>query len=258
MVKNQYGAVDTEIFISRAKAKHGNKYDYSKVEYTNNNTKVAIICEKHGVFYQLPPNHYKGGCRKCAKELTSRVKVDRIDTKKFIERAKNLYGDAYDYTLTEYTTPWKKVLVRCSLHGLFKTNYLHLKGVGCPLCGIARAVETRISNGYALSPDVRTDYNLFEHRVNRITEYNYRKHAHLINPNNYPRSRVTGWHLDHKFSKKQGFIEGIPPEIIGHWTNLQMLTDFCNRSKQSKCSITKDELMTRYTNTKTNKINPIK
>ena len=46
---------------------HSNKYDYSKVEYVNTQTKVMIICPIHGVFEQIPSSHLKGyGCRKCS------------------------------------------------------------------------------------------------------------------------------------------------------------------------------------------------
>jgi hypothetical protein len=57
-----------EIFIEKAKLKHGDKYDYSLVNYINNSTKVKIICnvEGHGVFEQTPSLHTSGsGCRKC-------------------------------------------------------------------------------------------------------------------------------------------------------------------------------------------------
>ena len=53
-------------FIKKAKEVHGDKYDYSKVKYVDANTKVCIICKKHGEFWQLPSNHIKGhGCVKC-------------------------------------------------------------------------------------------------------------------------------------------------------------------------------------------------
>ena len=43
-----------EIFIEKAKKVHGDKYDYSKVQYVNAYTKVCIICTEHGEFWQLP------------------------------------------------------------------------------------------------------------------------------------------------------------------------------------------------------------
>ena len=58
----------TEQFIAEAKAVHGSKYDYSKVEYKNNKTKVCIICHIHGEFLQVPKDHLDGiGCKKCGR-----------------------------------------------------------------------------------------------------------------------------------------------------------------------------------------------
>lgn len=55
-----------DIFIKKSKSIHNDKYDYSLVDYKNNNTNVKIICGKHGIFEQLPFNHLKGcGCPKC-------------------------------------------------------------------------------------------------------------------------------------------------------------------------------------------------
>ena len=52
------GFLNQEIFIEKAKRRHGNKYDYSLVEFKNSNTKVKIILD--GVIYdQTPHNHLK-------------------------------------------------------------------------------------------------------------------------------------------------------------------------------------------------------
>ena len=47
----------TADFVERAKKSHGDKYDYSKVDYINGTTKVTIICPKHGEFQQAPSLH---------------------------------------------------------------------------------------------------------------------------------------------------------------------------------------------------------
>ena len=55
-----------ENFTKKSKNVHNNKYDYSEVEYVNNQTKVCIICPKHSEFWQTPNNHLKGkGCPSC-------------------------------------------------------------------------------------------------------------------------------------------------------------------------------------------------
>lgn len=85
----------TEEFIKRAKAIHGNTYDYSKVEYVNSKTKVIITCPVHGDFEQLPHNHLRGcGCDKCAQEEIGRRA--RLTKEQFIKKARKVHGNMYN------------------------------------------------------------------------------------------------------------------------------------------------------------------
>ena len=53
-------------FIVEARKVHGDKYDYSKIDYQGNKVKVCIICPIHGEFWQAPQDHLRGvGCKKC-------------------------------------------------------------------------------------------------------------------------------------------------------------------------------------------------
>ena len=66
----------TEEFIKRAREVHGDKYDYSKADYKNRNTKITIICPEHGEFEQRPADHLRGqGCPNCHK-ITSQYKLN--------------------------------------------------------------------------------------------------------------------------------------------------------------------------------------
>jgi hypothetical protein len=122
-------------FIKKAREIHGNKYDYSKVEYINSKTKVCIICPIHGEFWQIPYSHLKGfGCCKCGHDRTNNSKFSNIST--FIEKAKKVHGDKYDYSKVEYERSNKKVCIICPIHGEFwQTPNKHLCGDGCPKCG---------------------------------------------------------------------------------------------------------------------------
>ena len=40
----------TKLFIEKARKIHGDKYDYSKVEYTKSREKIIVICKEHGLF----------------------------------------------------------------------------------------------------------------------------------------------------------------------------------------------------------------
>jgi len=122
--------LNTEEFIEKAKAIHGDKYDYSLVEYKNNSTKVKIICPEHGVFEQIPSSHLKGsGCSKCSG-------TKKLTTEQFIEKAKAIHSDKYDYSLVKYKNNYTKVKIICPVHGTFKQRSgNHLYGQGCPECG---------------------------------------------------------------------------------------------------------------------------
>lgn len=57
----------TQKFVERAYEVHGDKYNYNLVEYENLETKVTIICKRHGDFEQSPRSHLRGaeGCKYC-------------------------------------------------------------------------------------------------------------------------------------------------------------------------------------------------
>ena len=128
-----------EQFIEKAKKIHGDKYDYSKVEYKGNKIKVCIICPIHGEFWQEPRTHLQGcGCWKCKKNF-------KLNTKTWIEKAKKIHGDKYDYSKVEYTNNKTKVCIVCPIHGEFWQNpNSHLQGFGCKKCGINSSKEKQI------------------------------------------------------------------------------------------------------------------
>lgn len=126
--------MNTEQFIEKAKKVHGDKYDYSKVDYVNPKTKVCIICSEHGEFWQKPYNHLNGqGCSKCRYGMLSNKY--KKTTEQFIEEAKKIHGDKYDYSKVNYNLCQDKVIIICPKHGEFKQRPLsHIQGQGCPHC----------------------------------------------------------------------------------------------------------------------------
>ena len=133
----------TAEFIDRARKIHGKKYDYSKVEYINAHTKVTIICPKHNEFTQTPKHHVNDGygCNLCGYEVGS--KKQALSTKEFIRKARNIFGDYYDYTNTKYKSQRHKVEIICKKHGPFSQypgNHIY-HGKGCNECGLESASE---------------------------------------------------------------------------------------------------------------------
>jgi len=156
----------TQDFIDRAGKVHGNKYDYSQVEYVNNKTKVKIICPHHGEIKQAPSNHMRGnGCPKCAgdKLRTIFLKSDE----QFIKDACVVHEDTYDYSLVHYQGAFKKVKIVCSQHGVFEqVPSDHLCGKGCSKCGaIASGDATRKTTKKFISDAKQLYDDLFDYSL---------------------------------------------------------------------------------------------
>ena len=129
--------VTTEEFIKKAKEIHGDRYDYSKVEYINNETPVCIICPEHGEFWKRPTEHLlrASGCPYCRGFYKPIYKI--------IDDFKQIHGDKYDYSKVEYGGTEKPVCIICPEHGEFwQTPYNHIKGCGCPICAGVKQSNT--------------------------------------------------------------------------------------------------------------------
>lgn len=103
-----------EEFIRRAREVHGKKYDYSKVEYKNCETKVCIICPKHGEFWQTPSKHLcDRGCPKCKSQKLKTI----------------VYGignfDEFGSATSRAYISWVAMLQRCYRQRPTESTYLH-------------------------------------------------------------------------------------------------------------------------------------
>jgi len=113
----------------KAQKIHGNKYDYSKTKPGNMQSKITIICPKHGEFEQNIYNHIKrNGCPECAIEKT------RLTQKEFLKRAIEVHGDKYDYSKVEYVDSKTYITVICPKHGEFKQKPQNHLINNCPSC----------------------------------------------------------------------------------------------------------------------------
>ncbi len=145
----------TKEFIIRAKNIHGDKYDYSLVDYKNNITKVKIICPKHGEFEQVPSSHLsKTGCQKCAGNNKNNIQ-------EFIDKSYKIHGDDFSYEKSIYKNAKSKLIIICKKHGEFNQRpNEHLSGKGCPICNKSKG-EHKIEN------------ILKENNINFKTQYSF-------------------------------------------------------------------------------------
>jgi predicted nucleic-acid-binding Zn-ribbon protein len=136
--------MSTKEFIEKATKIHGNKYDYTMVEYINTQTKVKIRCKispSHGIFELTPNKHLsrKDGCRKCGRQTSA--DKQRMTTAEFIVKSKLIHVDdngdpIYDYSETIYGNNGKDcVSIKCKTHDIFhQSPNSHLAGKGCIKC----------------------------------------------------------------------------------------------------------------------------
>ncbi len=159
---------NTEEFIKKAKFIHGNKYDYSLVQYLNNKTKVEIICnvEGHKNFMQTPDAHINigNGCPECKKCKLS------YSTDTFIKKANKVHSNYYTYQSTVYTLAGNAVTVTCPVHGDFSVRAnQHLAGQICMKCDIAnktKSLEEYLLEAAAIHND-KYDYSLVNYTTNK-------------------------------------------------------------------------------------------
>jgi len=125
----------TEEFIEKARAVHGDLYDYSKVVYVKNCIKVTIIDPQFGEWEQTPHHHLQGNGNP-ERGILTRADKKRSSTEKFIERARQIHGTLYNYSKVVYNTTDTKITIIDPKFGEFEqTPAKHLRGQGHPTRG---------------------------------------------------------------------------------------------------------------------------
>jgi len=130
-IKNQ------DDFLRKCYDKHGDKYDYSLVEYSGSQNKVKIIFE--GKVYEQ-----KAGAHIHSSGLVERVILKKT-TNQFIKEANEIHNFLYDYSKVKYVNNQTKVKIVCKIHGDFEqVSSSHLSGAGCSHCNESKG-EKKIS-----------------------------------------------------------------------------------------------------------------
>ena len=211
-------------FIGKANAIHGDRYDYSLVEYVGSAAKVTIICSDHGPFEQTPSEHLVGsGCTKCG--LNARAEARTKTTEQFISSANAVHGDRYDYSLVEYLGAQDKVTITCPDHGPFEqTPNGHLQGKGCNQCGIVASSDAKrssteefIAKAMAVH-GLRYDYSMVEYVTNS-------KNVKIICPDHGLFLQMPNVHTDRRSGCPDCADHGFNPSEPGLLYYLAVTTD---------------------------------
>lgn len=201
--------ISTQDFITRASEVHGGKYDYSFVgDLHGQDSEVDIICPEHGVFRKSVKLHLRGfGCPQCSKIARSKTmslvrqnqetqtrKNERHEKERtcFIEKARKVHGEFFDYSKVVYRGCSVPVDIICPKHGIFQQKpILHIQGKGCRLCKIDQRRLPReefirrasvIHEGkydYALTGDFKNNQDSVVIVCPEHGEFSQKVHAHL-------------------------------------------------------------------------------
>ena len=193
-IKRQFEKLrsNTDEFIKKARAVHGDRYGYDKVDYVDNHTPVLIYCDKHGYFKQTPQSHLAGkGCKKCATE--SNVECQRLPQEEIIRRFREVHGDRYGYDKVDYQGYDVPVVIHCDKHGDFlQSPNNHLHGKGCPMCKNSMGEERvfvflkkhdiefipqyRVPNEYLFCINKTLHLDFYLPQFNIVIEFNGKQH----------------------------------------------------------------------------------
>lgn len=106
------------------------KYDYSQVIYSGTHKDIIIFCKTHGQFTQRAHEHLAGSeCPKCVNQYSP-------TTDEFIEKAKDIHDNLYEYPNAVYVNNKTKLEILClkCKKPFNQSPAAHLSGCGCPRC----------------------------------------------------------------------------------------------------------------------------
>ena len=133
-----------EEYIRRVKNIYGEIYDYKNTFFTGLKDEIFVYCNKCKSFFKISAHKHlynHQGCKNCIKQ--KKLINQRSNTKEFIEKAKKIHGDKYDYSKVKYTSVEAEVKIKCNRCGKLFTQkaYIHLQGSGCNDCNRKEALE---------------------------------------------------------------------------------------------------------------------
>lgn len=152
---NSFNRIEFSEFLERSKKVHGEKYDYTKVNFKTTKKKVEIICSIHGSFYQTPEAHFIGrGCQKCGCFSRGENKIREVlnsnnivfEEQKQFNNCKNQLPLRFDFYL-----PTKNILVEFDGRQHFKVSEIF----GGKVEFERTKLRDSIKNEYALKHNIR-------------------------------------------------------------------------------------------------------
>ncbi len=134
--KNEDSSAKNEI-INRFREKYSYEYEYDISNFKNINSKIRIICKKHGDFYTSSIGHINGKCCSICKSENYQINEEerQKNFKIFLDKCEKKYNGKYDYSKVIYERSDKKIVIICNRHGEFLIRpSSHISGTECKKC----------------------------------------------------------------------------------------------------------------------------
>lgn len=214
--------------------KHGDRYDYSKVQFTKVVEKVKIICDIHGEFDQVVHYHWSGsGCPKCG--LSTRAKTKALNEKQVFDlNGKSLFEIRYSKIHStrrkndSYASAAKQMILTKSTIGEDNLDTFQRAA--------KKRQKTMVEINYHIDPSLLPAYKTYQRAVRNETRKNIKRYGNLI------QQKKLKEELDHIYSIYDGFKNNVDLELIGHICNCRYISLTANRSKNLKSHISLQEL----------------
>lgn len=194
--------IEYEEFLRRSHERHGEKFTYDEKTrefYNGSHSIVPIVCPVHGEMWVEARSHWKYDCEKCSYAV--RGKMYGSSTEDFIEKARNVHGDKYDYSNVSYLKAHDKVNIICPIHGSFsQTPNYHLNGKGCPYCKESH-LERRLCLYLASKGIIFEKFKHFEWLGKQELDFYLPKHKIGIECQGKQHFKLGGWSPKFDFEK---------------------------------------------------------
>lgn len=168
------------LFLKRANEKHGDRFDYSLVEYKTQKDHIKIICKKHGIFQQTPDKHLQSKycCDKCSNlnkgtyDRSNIKKISKYNLQYSKECLLKKFKDRFTYDFSKFNNTHDGIVIcRCNIHGIFEQSLkrllFHNNKSGCIKCANKKRSESKTKNYQNFINKANTIYdNLYEYPYN--------------------------------------------------------------------------------------------
>jgi hypothetical protein len=266
--KEEYLNVNSFILYCSSKCKSRDRFvEIPYGEYGKKNFKVwKDNFYKYPDFYseiKSPKDRFKNKCLVCASSFQGFRKCCSDECSLELKKMTTVQTTGCEHNLAGNSKSRKnmesRLIENYGVSNVFQRNDVKLKlkktwnekyGVDNPTMNHEiknKVKKTNIDRGNWIGNEIKDEFSIYCYHIDYFTNRNINKFAWKY----WGKDFYKNWgfhenHVDHIYSKKEGFVNGIPAFIIGSFVNLRMIKGTENMKKGTKCDIDIESLYQNY------------